>query len=1433
MRESSKEEWKEPAQHYVRRRFPVGSWVLAAVMRSEDTVILTIRPSVINAGIEPTKILSGMTLQASIQSFEDHGFLCSLGVKDFRLFVPNEENVENQFIKERPRLGDVIITTVMKPASAAKIIFCKEGFSPETEPIPHNSTLPATSLKPGMLVKANVRTISTSTNLNAEQEVVDGLPSGAVLSFLSTFYGGVGIQYLQNPEYLPKKKKSKKVKEDDENEDTEMTKELTVDNILPARVICILPNSYAFLSILPHHLELHNNIYDWLKVQKASGKDSHFLNIPSGTILDMCKFTVSEKKVGGIMRVENPFIEKEKLTLFMQAGHSVEPSMKIDGRGLKTKVLHVNPYDMMLYVGNSLAVMHGLAKEKSGGVKKSEKPAAKTTVNDEPGFEIVKDDPTGLSLVELPDAVSQAPRPTFEMLNLKELEEVLGDVKEQELEKRLHLIFEHLKEFTARHWIAFLSAERFKQSGLASGGIMQKAVFLSITQKQIEGCLMVIFSDGTTWPFPRKSSASVAFLPKAHLGDDEAKIDEEWSKLLKLEKKMKKETPLEKISPLDINLVVLEPEFLVSLFFSDPESPRSETSMPVVSAKPFLLESAQNNTFIRHSGRMEYTKFPASPVCAYVQKNSLGGALISLGNPKVTGFCPLMTQRKEFKVGETIKGFVRDVKRHPYTKYLSFVFVEQKPSANAALVGSGDENDVSISSQVKSVAKLVSAEAEFEPPITTEKLKSWLQKNIKLNSTHLAKYIEPVIPGEDDTTKEFYLLFRIVPWNIACRVDITEVTDNWKSNPHILLEKGEEMDLKIIHISEIPSTSLGSHSTLGFLLHGSLRLSQLANVPEGAKEKRVQSVEDLAEGSITRGIISQSTAKGVFISLGWKVHCRVLLKHLCGEFVRHGEVYKKFPPGTYIPRVKIIKVETSNERTALIGSLKHRDAFNEVLDGEEKGTFSDLKVNMPIVCRIHKKLDGKGLVLDIKNNRQNAFCRLTEISEPAEVDSDTVPVPFESLQEGDIVRAVIEKLDDEKNKVFVSLKPSKVAKARDNFVEEREEEMEEAEEEDESMENTENIETPKNGKMKFEDLVSLFDDKETKEPTTPSSTKSSRKRNAEEATTASESGTPEKPAKAKKAKNEKKLEKPIFKEPIAAPIITENPGGPAEFERLLLSFKDTAVVWIRYISHYLQLNEMTMARQVSERALKEINPEAEEERRNIFIARLNMEAEFGTFQIFKEILTRATNHHDSPLMFWKGITTLVAAKKFAFAEEIIKEGIKKCSDSYLFWSKLLETMFHLSSEPDLTEEERKSYVTRVKEHFAKAIKSLTVKNDRIRLQCDFGRLKIKNFQQEEGFEEFETLLHKYPKRLDLWNQYFDAIEKFSSPGAPKLEAMRRVFDLALSQKMKLRTAKAIFTRYLEFERIHGSQTDVEAVKEKVRNFLESLGGDEGKDEEEE
>ena len=108
-------------------------------------------------------------------------------------------------------------------------------------------------------------------------------------------------------------------------------------------------------------------------------------------------------------------------------------------------------------------------------------------------------------------------------------------------------------------------------------------------------------------------------------------------------------------------------------------------------------------------------------------------------------------------------------------------------------------------------------------------------------------------------------------------------------------------------------------------------------------------------------------------------------------------------------------------------------------------------------------------------------------------------------------------------------------------------------------------------------------------------------------------GNDSKSKEKRRKRKEKERQEQLIKEKEAK-LLDANaaPETAEEFERLVVSSPNSSYIWIKYMAFHLELTEIEKAREVSERALKAINFRDEQEKFNVWVARLNLENLYGT-----------------------------------------------------------------------------------------------------------------------------------------------------------------------------------------------------------------------------
>jgi rRNA biogenesis protein RRP5 len=99
-------------------------------------------------------------------------------------------------------------------------------------------------------------------------------------------------------------------------------------------------------------------------------------------------------------------------------------------------------------------------------------------------------------------------------------------------------------------------------------------------------------------------------------------------------------------------------------------------------------------------------------------------------------------------------------------------------------------------------------------------------------------------------------------------------------------------------------------------------------------------------------------------------------------------------------------------------------------------------------------------------------------------------------------------------------------------------------------------------------------------------------------------------------------------------------------------------------------------------------------------------------------------------------------------------------------------------------------------------------------------MEFKNGDAERGRTIFENILANYAKRVDLWSVYLDQELRLGNA-----ESIRALFDRVITMNFSSKKMKFFFKRYLEFEREHGDEGTISAVKDKAREYVQARTSD--------
>ncbi|XP_031246466.1 protein RRP5 homolog [Mastomys coucha] len=297
-------------------------------------------------------------------------------------------------------------------------------------------------------------------------------------------------------------------------------------------------------------------------------------------------------------------------------------------------------------------------------------------------------------------------------------------------------------------------------------------------------------------------------------------------------------------------------------------------------------------------------------------------------------------------------------------------------------------------------------------------------------------------------------------------------------------------------------------------------------------------------------------------------------------------------------------------------------------------------------------------------------------------------------------------------------------------------------------------------------------------------------------------------AKKKKSKKERELEKQKAEKELSR--IEEalmDPGRQPEsaddFDRLVLSSPNSSILWLQYMAFHLQATEIEKARTVAERALKTISFREEQEKLNVWVALLNLENMYGSQESLTKVFERAVQYNEPLKVFLHLADIYTKSEKFKEAGELYNRMLKRFRQEKAVWIKY--GAFVLG----------RSQAGASHRVLQRALECLPAK-EHVDVIVKFAQLEFQLGDVERAKAIFENTLSTYPKRTDVWSVYIDMTIKHSSQ-----KEVRNIFERVIHLSLAPKRMKFFFKRYLDYEKQHGTEKDVQAVKAKALEYVEA------------
>ena len=476
-----------------------------------------------------------------------------------------------------------------------------------------------------------------------------------------------------------------------------------------------------------------------------------------------------------------------------------------------------------------------------------------------------------------------------------------------------------------------------------------------------------------------------------------------------------------------------------------------------------------------------------------------------------------------------------------------------------------------------------------------------------------------ILPGRVTKVTERQLMVQLND-KISGPVHLTDLVDDYSQANPTTYRKNQAI-LVCITALDVPNKKIVLSTRPSKVLSSSLPV----------KDPEIQSISQLKVNDLIRGFIKNVADNGLFVTLGANVTAYVRVSDLSDSFLKD---WKSGFEVDQLVKGKIILVDPllNHVQLSLKQSILDKTYVTPI-------TFDDMRAGQIVTGKVRKVEDfGVFIVVDNSSN-VSGLCHRSEMAEQRVEDVKKL------YDEGDLVKVKVLKVDHAKKRINFGLKAS--------YFEDADLEGHEGSDDDEAQDkNGVRLRNADSGESDDEDIdmenrveLNRTQDRDrepnVEDPDTSNigDNKTSLKRRT--GTTGLRTGgfdwtggiddetlSPDVTGSESHTAQRKKRRKPEIKTDRTADLDANGPQSVSDFERLLLGQPDSSYLWLSYMAFQLQLNEVTKAREVAERAIKTISMREESEKMNVWVAMLNLENTYGSDESVEEVFNKACQYSD-------------------------------------------------------------------------------------------------------------------------------------------------------------------------------------------------------------
>lgn len=622
---------------------------------------------------------------------------------------------------------------------------------------------------------------------------------------------------------------------------------------------------------------------------------------------------------------------------------------------------------------------------------------------------------------------------------------------------------------------------------------------------------------------------------------------------------------------------------------SNPKAPLSSfRANNTIKVRVLGIHDARNHRFLPITHRSSHTVLELSAKPSDLKQDS-----------------PLTISYDNLKLGSTHLGFVNNVEKNS-------LWVTLSPNVRGRINTMEISDDVSQLGDLASAFPVGSALQVRVLSVNAAERRLDLSARSSSSSANLTwEKLKPnmVLPVRVTKINERQVIVQLSDV-ISGPVHLIDISDDYDEANTLSYNKNDVIRVSIVDVDK-------SNKKLRL----STRPSRVLNSSLPVKDREVTKTAQVNAGDVLRGFVKNVSDKGLFVSLGGNVTAMVKISDLSDKYLKDWMDEYQIDQ---LVKGRITSVDTTLGHVQM--SLKSSVVDNKFVS---LTNWSDLREGQIVIGKVRKVEEFGAFIVIEGSANVSGLCHRSEMAEKAVEDARKL------FSEGDVVKAIILKLNKEKKRINFGLKPSYFEDDDGMDVDESDEDDEAGaalfDDEDEASEDDTDMEDAGatviiKGTDNDEDEAS--DDEDTKMDDDVAPLDAGGFDWSAKALDNVDAADDESDANANTDQKKKKRRKPQIEVDRSGDLDAFGPRTAVDYEQLLNRQPNSSALWIEYMAHQMQVSELAKAREVADRAVTTINSTEETEKLNVWIAYLNLEVRFGTQDSVDEVFKRACQVND-------------------------------------------------------------------------------------------------------------------------------------------------------------------------------------------------------------